>query len=92
MIITAAVQNHYQCCIVVNGCTRNFIELDLLRKRAEKIPDGGTNTNDGLNGEFRLLLDRSSSYSGTMTGLLLVGSIKQGTAISRNTTMENYRS
>ena len=65
--------------VVVNGCTTGFVKLDLLRKRAEKIPDGGTNTNDGLNGEFRLLLDRSFSCSGTMTGLLLVGAIKQGT-------------
>ena len=65
--------------VVVNGCTTGFMKLDLLRKRAEKIPDGGTNTNDGLNGEFRLLLDRSFSCSGTMTGLLLVGAIKQGT-------------
>ena len=56
---------------VINGCTSGFMEIDLLRKRAEKIPNGEINENS-LDGKFRLL-DESFSCSGTMTGLLFVG-------------------
>ena len=56
------------------ACTRGFIELDMLRRRAEKIPGGGT-SNQGLDEEFRLLPNESFSCSGTMTGLLLVGTL-----------------
>ena len=30
---------------VINGCTSGFMDLDLLRKRAEKIFNGGMNDN-----------------------------------------------
>ena len=53
----------------------------MLRRRAEKIPGGGT-SNQGLDGEFRLLPNESFSCSGTMTGLLLVGTL--GTSGKRN--------
>ena len=46
----------------------------MLRRRAEKIPGGGT-SNQGLDEEFRLLPNESFSCSGTMTGLLLVGTL-----------------
>ena len=62
----------------VHGCTSGFMELELLKRRAEKIPPGdeaGRGTGGGLNNEFRLVLNESS---GTMTGLLLVGSVRGG--------------
>ena len=57
------------------------MELDLLRKRAEKISpsDESNSTGDSLTDEFRLLLTESFNCSGTMTGLLLVGTIKSVT-------------
>ena len=64
--------------VVVNGCTSGFMELDLLRRRAEKISGGkaGEGTGKGLNNEFRLTPGESFSCSGTMTGLLLVGAVR----------------
>ena len=53
------------------------MELDILRKRAKKIPGDGT-SDQGLNNEFRLLLNESFSCNGTMTGLLLVGTYRDG--------------
>ena len=54
------------------------MELDLLRRRAEKISGGqaGAGTGGELNREFRLLPGDSFSCSGIMTGLLLVGSVR----------------
>ena len=56
------------------------MELDLLRRRAEKISGGeaGEDTGKGLNNEFRLTPGESFSCSGTMTGLLLVGAVRNG--------------
>ena len=53
------------------------MDLDLLRKRAEKVSIGGTN-DDSLDNNFILLPDDSFSCSGTMTGLLLVGAVRTG--------------
>ena len=50
------------------------MELDLLRRRAEKIP-GSNFSDEGLNDEFRLLPNESFSCNGVMTGLLLVVTI-----------------
>ena len=61
---------------MINGCTSGFMELDLLRKRAEKIPNGGINENS-LDGKFGLV-DESFSCNGTMTGLLFVGLYRTG--------------
>ena len=61
---------------VINGCTSGFMEIDLLMKRAEKIPSGTINENS-LDGKFRLL-DESFSCSGAMTGLLFVGLYRTG--------------
>ena len=63
---------------VVSGCTSGFMELDLLRRKAEKISGGGTGVGNTLNSEFRLLAGESFSCSGTMTGLLLVGTVRTG--------------
>ena len=49
----------------------------MLRRRAEKITSGGI-SNQGLDDEFRLLPNESFSCSGTMTGLLLVGTLGRG--------------
>ena len=46
----------------------------MLRRRAEKITSRGI-SNQGLDDEFRLLPNESFSCSGTMTGLLLVGTL-----------------
>ena len=49
------------------------MQLDLLKRRAEKISgNNGNNAGFGLDDEFRLLFNESFSCSGTMTGLLLV--------------------
>ena len=63
---------------VVNGCTSGFMELNLLRKRAEKITNNADTNEDSLDEEFRLLPDESFSCSGTMTGLLFVGTYRTG--------------
>lgn len=53
------------------------MELELLKRRAEKITGdkAGNSAGGGLDNEFRLLLDASFNCSGTMTGLLLVGTV-----------------
>ena len=53
------------------------MELDLLGRRAEKIPNGGINELNSLDGKFRLL-DESFSCSGTMTGIVFVGLYRTG--------------
>ena len=63
---------------VTNGCTSGFMELDLLRRRAEKISGGSSSAGGGLDDEFRLNPSESFSCSGTMTGLLLVGAVRTG--------------
>ena len=62
----------------VHGCTRGFMELELLKRRVEKIPggDAGEGTGGGLDNEFRLIPYEGFSCSGNMTGLLLVGAIR----------------
>ena len=62
---------------MTNGCTSGFLDLDLLRKRAEKISNGGMNDNS-LDDSFVLLPGDSFNCSGTMTGLLLVGAVRTG--------------
>ena len=71
------VQSYYRdritIILVISGCTRGFIELDLLRRRVEATGGAG---NFFLNEEFRLLPNESFSCNGTLTGLLLVGDIR----------------
>ena len=62
----------------VHGCTSGFMELELLNRRAEKIPGGGEGTGGGLDNEFRLILSESFSCSGILTSLLLVGTVRGG--------------
>ena len=65
--------------LVVNGCTNGFIELDLLKRRAEKIDGLSMNTGSGLDRDLRLLAQESFNGSGTMNGLLLAGTIMEKT-------------
>ena len=59
-------------CPVINGCISGFMDLDLLRKRAEKISNAGMN-DDSLDSNFILLHGDSFSCNGNLTGLLFVG-------------------
>ena len=54
------------------------MELDLLKRRAEKISGEVTGVGGGLDKEFRLLLGENFTCNGTMTGLLLVGAVRTG--------------
>ena len=62
---------------VVSGCTSGFMNLDLLRRRAMKIPDGDR-SNTNLDDEFRLIPDVSFTCSGTITGLLIGATYRIG--------------
>ena len=62
----------------VHGCTSGFMELELLKTRAEEISGGGEDTGHSLDNEFRLIPFESFSCSGNMTGLLLVGTVRTG--------------
>ena len=66
------------------------MDLDLLRKRAEKITNGGTN-DDSLDNNFILLPGDSFSCSGTMTGLLLVGAVRTGGGRNQYPEIQIYR-
>ena len=55
------------------------MELELLKRRAEKIP-GGINAGSvggGLDNEFRLIPYESFSCNGILTSLLLVGTVRR---------------
>ena len=67
-------------CNAVHGCTSGFMELELLKRRAEKIPggDAGEGTGGGLDNEFRLIPSESFSCTGNLTSLLLVGAVRGG--------------
>ena len=66
------------------------MDLDLLRKRAEKVSNGGMN-DDSFDNHFILLPGDSFSCSGTMTGLLLVGAIRAGGARTMYPKIQIYR-
>ena len=52
-------------------CARGFMELDVLRRRAEKIPKGQTSENKLNYREFRIFPDWTFTCNGTITSLLL---------------------
>ena len=66
------------------------MDLDLLRKRAEKVSNGGMN-DDSFDNRFIFLPGDSFSCSGTMTGLLLVGAIRAGGARTMYPKIQIYR-
>ena len=55
------------------------MKLDILKKRAEKIPDGGSSQNRLDNGKFRLYDVFGSTCGGLITSLLLGVDITGGT-------------
>ena len=58
------------------------MDIDLLRRRAEKIPEGDISTNF-LDDEFRLIPDVNFTCSGTITSLLIGATYRMG-AIRRD--------
>ena len=61
---------------VYASCARGFIQLDLLRKRAEKISGGNTLSDNRLDNELRVIPGMSFTCSGTITSLLLGVDVK----------------
>ena len=59
---------------MIDGLTSGFIELDLLRRRADQLVSTGGN----LDNQFSFLPDDGFNCNGTMTGLLLVAGIRTG--------------
>ena len=59
------------------------MEMDVLRARAGKIPNGGR-SNAGLNEEFRLIADVNFTCSGTITSFQLGGTIRGGGMMMRD--------
>ena len=53
------------------SCARGFIQLDVLRKRAEKVSGGNTLSNNRLDNELRVIPGMNFTCSGTIIGLLL---------------------
>ena len=62
---------------VVSNCTSGFMDLDLLKRRAVKIPEGDR-SNDFLDHEFRLIPDMNFTCSGTITSLLIGAAYRTG--------------
>ena len=56
---------------VATSCTRKFMQLDVLRKRSEKISVGNIAATTGINEETRVMPMQNFSCSGSITGLLL---------------------
>ena len=57
------------------GCANGFIQLDMLRTLAQKIPDG-RESNSRLNNELRLIPDWNFTCNGTITSFLLGADIR----------------
>ena len=59
------------------GSTSGFMDLNLLKRRAEKIPNAGVSSNV-LNSNFRIVTGMNFTCSGSLTGLLLGVDIRPG--------------
>ena len=59
------------------GTTTGFMDLTLLKKRAEKIPSTGSSSNR-LDGDLRLILGVRFTCSGSLTGLMLGADVRPG--------------
>ena len=63
--------------IVAGSCTSGFMQLDVLRRRAIKIPKtNGRSFKASLGNEFRLIPGRRFTCNGTITSLLLGADIR----------------
>ena len=56
---------------VVTSCTSGFMQLDVLRKKSEKIFVGNTVSSTGISEETRVMHMQEFSCNGNITGLLL---------------------
>ena len=67
-------------CIVLRshaGTTTGFMDLNLLKKRAEKIPNTGISSNF-LDNDFRLITGMNFTCSGSLASLLLAVDVRPG--------------
>ena len=60
------------------GCANGFIQLDMLRTLAQKIPDG-SESDSKLNKELRLIPDWNFTCNGTITSFLMGADIRPAT-------------
>ena len=67
---------------VAGGCANGFIQLDMLRTVAQKIPDGKVSTNRLIN-ELRLIPDWNFTCNGSITSFLLGADIRTTTGIRK---------
>ena len=69
---------HVYLCIVVavSGCASGFMQLDLLKKRAEKISSGNTVSGNKLDHELRVVPGLRFTCSGNIISLLLGGDVR----------------
>ena len=63
---------------VAGGCANGFIQLDLLKTVAQKIPRGQL-SNNSLDNELRLIPDWNFTCNGTITSFLLGADIRINT-------------
>ena len=59
------------CTVAVSGCTSGFMQLDLLKKRAEKITSGNVVSGNKLDHELRVVPGLNFTCNGSITSLLL---------------------
>ena len=59
--------------VVVTSCTSGFMQLDVLRKRSEKISVGNTVASTGISEQMRVMYNQNLRFScsGSITSLLL---------------------
>ena len=62
---------------VVFSCNAGFMQLDLLRKRAEKISGGNYVSTNRLDNELRLMPGLNFTCSGNITAFLLSGIVRR---------------
>ena len=68
--------------VAASGCTSGFMDIELLRRRAEKSVKEAS-SDEFLDGEFRLIPDVAFNCNGTITSFLIGGSCSWNQA-SRN--------
>ena len=64
------------CTLAVSSCTSGFMELDLLKKRAEKITSGNIVSGNKLDHELRVVPGLNFNCSGNITSLLLGADVR----------------
>ena len=73
----ASIRHNYVCIVAaVSGCDIGFMQLDLLKKRAEKISSGNTVSGNKLDRELRVVPGLRFTCSGNIISLLLGGDVR----------------